>query len=177
MTDRSFTTTLALEAAPDAVFAAIADPRAWWSAGITGETSALGGEFVFEVPGIHFTRFTITDRVPGERVVWHASEARLSFVSDADEWTGTDVRFELTPREGGTELRFTHVGLVPRAECYDACTTAWTSYLHGSLARLAVTGIGDPNQERESGALGEAAELARTRARHDGAPTSSHPGG
>lgn len=164
MSDQSFTTTLLLDATPAAVFDAVNDPRAWWSAGITGVTDRLGGEFVFEVPGIHFTRFRVTESVPGERVVWHAVEARLTFVADAEEWTGTDVRFDLTALDGGTELRFTHDGLVPEVECFDACSVAWTSYLHGSLGRLAVGDAGDPNQERERGVLGEAADVARQRA-------------
>jgi uncharacterized protein YndB with AHSA1/START domain len=161
MTDHSFTTTLQLAAEPHAVFEAVNDPRAWWSAGLEGVTDELGAEFVFEVPGIHFTRFRIIELEPDSRVVWHAEEARLTFVEDEEEWTGTDVRFELIPRDGGTELRFTHLGLVPEFECYDACSTAWSSYLHGSLARLAETGVGDPNQEREAGPLSEVADAAR----------------
>jgi uncharacterized protein YndB with AHSA1/START domain len=161
MSVESFTVVLQLDALPAVVFRAIADPRRWWSEQIVGDTDRLGGSFVFEVPGIHFTRFTITRFEPDSLVVWHADEARLTFVADQGEWTGTEVRFELTPRDGGTELRFIHVGLVPDFECYEACSTAWSSYLSGSLARLAETGLGDPNQERPSGALEEAAEAAR----------------
>jgi len=161
MTDPSFTTTLQLAADPHVVFEAINNPRRWWSADIEGVTDELDGEFVFQVPGIHFTRFRITELVPDRRVVWHAEEARLSFVADTEEWTGTDVHFDVTPNASGTELRFTHVGLVPESECYDACATAWTSYIRGSLAGLVQTGIGDPNQERESGALSDIAEIAR----------------
>lgn len=161
MNEDSFTQTLLLDARPEAVFAAVANPRAWWSEQIEGVTDRLGGEFVFEVPGIHYTRFTITEFEPNAAVAWHTEEARLTFVADQEEWTGTDVLFELTPRDGRTELRFSHRGLVPEFECYDACSTAWSSYLAGSLARLAETGVGDPNQEREHGALAEAAEEAR----------------
>jgi uncharacterized protein YndB with AHSA1/START domain len=150
-----------LNASPEVVFAAINDPRRWWSEQIDGVTDRIGGEFVFEVPGIHFTRFEITELDPGRAVAWHAAEARLSFVADTEEWTGTDVRFELTPQGEGTGLTFRHVGLTPDVECYDVCSVAWSSYLHGSLARLAEQGVGDPNQERRSGALGEVADAAR----------------
>jgi len=162
MTDPSFTTTLQLAASPAVAFTAINDPRRWWSADIEGVTDQLESEFVFEVPGIHFTRFRITELVPERRVVWHAEEARLSFVADSAEWTGTDVQFDLASTDKGTELIFTHAGLVPESECYDTCATAWTSYIRGSLASLAQTGIGDPNQERTSGALNDIAEAARS---------------
>ena len=31
----------------------------------------------------------------------------------ADEWTGIELRFELSEKDGGTEVRLTHEGLVP----------------------------------------------------------------
>lgn len=148
MTADSLTIELELKAPPTATFAAIVEPRRWWSAEIEGVTDRLDGEFVFEVPGIHFTRFRVTDLVPVKLVVWHAEEARLTFVADQEEWTNTEVRFELTPHRAGTRLRFVHLGLTPDVECFDACSTAWSSYLHGSLARLVDEGVGDPNQER-----------------------------
>ena len=144
---RDVTTTLHLSAEPAAVYAAVIDPRRWWSRTITGETDHVGAEFFFEVPGVHRTLFRITAAEPGRRVAWHAAEAWMGFVADPEEWTGTDVTFEIVPRGGGTDLHFTHRGLTPDVECYDACSTAWTSYLHASLANLAEGRPGDPNQE------------------------------
>ena len=44
----------------------------------------------------------------------------LGFTEDTTEWTGTDI----TPKGGGTEVRFTHAGLVPGYECFDSCCPA-----------------------------------------------------
>ncbi|MDP9116623.1 MAG: hypothetical protein M3O28_05075 [Actinomycetota bacterium] len=61
------------------------------------------------------------------------------------EWTGSEIVFDLVPAADGTELRFTHIGLVPDVECFDACTTGWHHYINGSLRRLITTGAGLPD--------------------------------
>ena len=47
--------------------------------------------------------------------------------------------------EGGSEVRFTHVGLVPEHECFDICHGAWTHYIGDSLRSFLATGAGKPN--------------------------------
>src|SRR5262249_39921984 len=48
-----------------------------------------------------------------------------NFVKNRTEWNGTDIVFEIDRKNGKTELRFTHVGLVPAFECYGDCSGAW----------------------------------------------------
>jgi hypothetical protein len=50
-----------------------------------------------------------------------------------------------------TEVRFTHVGLVPGHVCYGACSNAWGSYINGSLRSLITTGKGQPNEKENAG--------------------------
>ena len=76
-------------------------------------------------------------------------DAQINFVKDKDEWDGTDIVFEIARKGGKTEVRFTHVGLVPTIECYGKCAGAWGYYINESLRSLVTTGKGDPN-EKES---------------------------
>lgn len=145
MNAHSYTTSFTVENTPAEVFEAITRPRAWWSTDIEGTTDQAGEDFVFEVPGVHYSKIRVTELKPGERVVWKVVDATIHFIEDKDEWTGTEIRFELSEADGGTQLRFTHDGLVPEGECYDACSNAWSMYVGGSLRNLITTGTGNPN--------------------------------
>lgn len=146
MSEQDYTTTLHSTLSRRDVFDAAADPRQWWSETITGVTDAVGGVFEYEVPGVHYCKVEVTELVPGVRIVWRVLEATLSFVADRHEWKGTEIRFHIEERDGATGLRFTHVGLVPSAECYEACFDGWSFYIGTSLRRLLETGNGEPNR-------------------------------
>ena len=48
-----------------------------------------------------------------------------------------------------TEVRFTHVGLVPSYECYSVCSDAWGLYINGSLRNLITKGKGKLYQNEQ----------------------------
>ena len=76
---------------------------------------------------MHYSKQRITELVPGKKVVWHALDAYLGFTGDPNEWTGTDIMFEVVRTGDRSEVRFTHLGLVPEFECFDKCSNAWGS--------------------------------------------------
>ena len=74
-------------------------------------------------------------------------DSYLNFIKDTIEWNGTKIVFEIAQKSEKIEARFTHVGLAPNVECYDACSNAWGSYINGSPRSLIATGEGRPNQK------------------------------
>ena len=78
-------------------------------------------------------------------MVWHVTDGTLNFVKDRTEWTGTDLIFDISEKDGKTEVRFTHRGLVPSVECYDTCSDVWGGLIKGSLRQLIETGTGNPD--------------------------------
>lgn len=69
-------------------------------------------------------------------------ESELTFVNVKDEWTGTKIIFEITQLENNTQIHFTHVGLVPKFECYGGCSNGWRKLIEESLFSLLTTGQG-----------------------------------
>jgi len=154
MTDQNFTTTLTVDQTPEEAFAAINNVRGWWSGdpGIEGSTDKLGDEFTYRYEPHHYSKQKITELIPGKKVVWLVLDSQLNFVDDKSEWKGTKITFEIAKNGAKTEIRFTHVGLVPDYECYGACSNAWGSYIKGSLRSLITTGKAQPNQEESADA-------------------------
>jgi hypothetical protein len=150
MTEHSYTTTLAVEATPDEAYAAINDVRGWWSQDVDGRTAEVGTTFAFrgnhEGRNVHRARIEVAELVPGRRVVWHVLDNWMGFIEDQSEWKDTRIVFEILPTDEGVQVRFTHLGLVPRYECYDVCFDAWTFFLQDSLRDLITTGRGEPMQ-------------------------------
>jgi NAD(P)-dependent dehydrogenase (short-subunit alcohol dehydrogenase family) len=138
--NQSYTTAFVVDQTPDEVFDAINDVRGWWSGEIDGETDKLGAVFTYRNREIHRSKQEITELVPGKKVAWHVLDGYLSFIEEKTEWTGTDIVFEIGEKDGRTEVRFTHVGLAPRDECYGVCSDAWGALINGNLRRLIVTG-------------------------------------
>ncbi len=144
MSKASFTTGFTVDQAPDAVFAAICDPRRWWSEGILGRSEKIGDRFTHQVLDLHRCDLAVKHLSPGRKVVWTVLDNYFSFTKDRTEWKGTDIVFEIARAGDRTEVRFTHVGLVPDYECYDVCVDGWQTYV-ASLRDLIATGQGQPN--------------------------------
>ena len=147
---RDFTATFTVDQTPEEVFQAITNVRGWWSGEIDGPTDELGGEFTYRYQDIHYSKQRVTELVPGKRVVWLVLDSYLEFIEDKREWNGSRVIFDIARKGNKTEVRFTHAGLVPAHECYGACSSAWSSYIRGSLRSLIATGKGSPNPDEKT---------------------------
>src|SRR5947208_10041500 len=90
--------------------------------------------------GVCRTKQKITELIPGKKLVWRVLDSNLSFVKEKSEWTGTDIVFEISKKDGKTEVRFTHVGLVPRFQCYGDCSGAWGTLVNENLGKLITMG-------------------------------------
>lgn len=142
MTSQNFTTSFTVDQTPEEAFAAISDVRGWWTGEIEGSTGKIGDEFTYRYKDVHYSKQKLIEVTPARRVVWLVVDARLQFTKDKSEWKGTKLTFEISPKGGKTEVRFTHAGLVPDFECYDACSSAWSSLVGGNLRRLIANGKG-----------------------------------
>ena len=145
MKSKDFTTAILVDQSPEEVFNAINNVRGWWSGEVGGDTGKPGAEFTYRVPDVHFSKQKITEFIPGKKIVWHVSEATLSFVKNKSEWKGTDIIFEIAQKDDKTEVRFTHTGLVPAYECYNDCSNAWGMLVNGNLRKLSTTGKDQPS--------------------------------
>jgi uncharacterized protein YndB with AHSA1/START domain len=145
MTTPDFSTTLVVDQSPEAVFQAVTNVRGWWSEEINGNTNQLNDVFDYHFEDVHSCKIKLIEVIPNQKVVWHVLENYFKFTEDETEWTDTKVIFEITKVDDQTQLRMTHVGLVPEYECFEICKGAWTNYIQNSMRSLITTGKGMPN--------------------------------
>jgi hypothetical protein len=141
--ERSFTTAFLVDQSPFEVFAAVTNVRGWWTGEVKGKSLKVGDEFTFRYEDLHRSTQRVVEVIPEKRIVWLVTEAHLGFAESPAEWKGTRVVFDISKKGSKTELRFTHEGLVPSFECFDACHEGWTFYVEGSLRKLITTGRGE----------------------------------
>jgi Activator of Hsp90 ATPase homolog 1-like protein len=136
MNDQNLTIAFSVDQTPQEVFDAIINVRGWWTGKIEGSTDKLGDEFSYRYEDVHYSKQKLTEVVPHRKVVWEVLDADLSFAEDKSEWKGTKIIFEVSKRGDKTEMRFTHLGLVPDFECFDACSKGWGYYINDSLRKF-----------------------------------------
>lgn len=141
MKNQNFTSTIMVAKTPTEAFKTILNVRAWWSGlfaeSFDGNSDKIGDEFSFRAgEGVHYSKQRLVELVPNQKVTWLVIESNLSFLEKTDEWNGTQICFEVSERANKTQIVFTHVGLQPEVECYEACAPAWTQYIQEQLKRV-----------------------------------------
>ncbi|MES1223209.1 MAG: SRPBCC domain-containing protein [Bacteroidota bacterium] len=140
-----FTTAILVDQTSAEAFNAINHVRGWWSEEIEGSTNKLNEEFNYHYEDVHRCKMRIIEFVPNEKIVWLVLDNFFKFTKDKSEWKGTKIIFDITGKDNKTQVRMTHLGLVPQYECYEICRDAWSNYIQNSLRNLITTGKGKPN--------------------------------
>jgi len=93
----------------------------WWTASFHGNSQSVDDIFTIHLRGESFVNFKVVELIPDRKAVWLVTDCNLSWIKDKKEWKGTKLIWELSTEKGGTKVTMTHVGLVPKIECYDDC--------------------------------------------------------
>ena len=150
MDSNHFTTSFLVDQTPEEAFAAIMNVRGWWTENLEGQSEKLNDEFEVRFRDVHYSRHKIIEIVPNKKVVWLGTDSQLNFINQKSEWTDTKIIFEISKQGGQTQVRFTHAGLVPEYECFEACSNAWTQNIRQSLLSLITTGKGQPGTKEDA---------------------------
>jgi len=146
MDSPDYQATIAAEIPAEEAVRRIGQVPQWWTGGFTGMARAKGDRFTVRF-GETFVDFTVAELEPGRRVVWEVTDCNLHWIANKAEWKGTRVVWELSSKNGMTEVRMTHVGVFPGAECWESCKPGWDFYVGKSLRKLLAENVGLPDGE------------------------------
>jgi hypothetical protein len=143
MANKSFHTTIKVNASPEEAMKKINHVNKWWAKKVKGKTERLNDKFTVDF-GTTWVDFQITELVPNKKVVWKVTDCNLEWIGNKKEWDGTTVVFEISENKPVTEIDFTHLGLTPSFECYEDCKAGWTEHVTESLVMFINEGKGMP---------------------------------
>jgi len=130
----------------DEALSKISSVQNWWGVGFEGSAEKQGDHFIIKMGPEAYFNCTVTELIPGKKLVWTVDECYMPWYTDKQEWTGTQMIFELYEHTDETKLDFTHKGLTPDVACYKDCKPGWTHWITRSLYAYFTTGKGDFEQ-------------------------------
>lgn len=144
MKEQDYTASITVDATQQEAFKSINSVSKWWTGNLEGGSQKLNDEFTVRFGDVHMSKQKLVEFIPDKKVVWLVTDSNLNFLKDKHEWTNTTISFELSNHDDKTVIHFTHIGLAPNVECYEACVPAWDQYIKGSLFKLVTEGKGTP---------------------------------
>lgn len=110
-----------------------------------GSAQTVGKTFTIRFGPQIFKTMVVEELIQNKKVAWQVQDAFIDLpeLDNKKEWINTRIVWELSILPEGTLLRLTHIGLTPKSECYDLCSSGWLSFLY-SLDKFIHTGVGTP---------------------------------
>lgn len=142
MGNNDFNCSITAKISADEAIKKISNVPEWWGITFTGSAEKQNDTFTVKMTGDSFFDFTVTELVPGRRMVWLVTDCYMPWYSDKKEWANTRLIFDLRENNGVTAVNFKHEGLTPDVECYKDCEPGWTHWIATSLFSYLTTGKG-----------------------------------
>jgi len=143
MQNKNFHRTITVNASAADAIKKIGQVNKWWAKKVTGKSEKQNDKFKVDF-GETFVDFQITELIPNKKVIWKVTDCYLHWINNKKEWKENEIVFEISEKQNSTQIDFTHVGLVPAAECYKDCEVGWTEHITRSLVKFINEGKGMP---------------------------------
>ena len=145
--EKDYNVILTVNVTAKEAFKSINNVTKWWTEDLVGSSQKLNDEFTVRFDDMHVSKQKLVEVIPDKKVVWLVTFSKLNFVEKKDEWTNTKISFEISNQNNKTQIKFTHLGLVPKFQCYESCVKGWDYFIKESLFKLLTEGKGKPEEK------------------------------
>jgi len=121
----------------------------WWTENFEGSSENLNNIFTVRF-GETFGTYKIVEVISDKKILWFTIDCNLHLLKNKKEWKDTKMLWEFSTKNNLTEIKFTHIGLVPELECFTDCSGGWNHYVGKSLYKLLTEQKGMPDDENYS---------------------------
>jgi len=143
MKEQDYHTSITANATAQEAFTAINNISGWWTIAFEGSAEKLLDIFTVRFGETYITS-KVVELIPNHKIVWHVIDCNKHWLKNKKEWKDTLINWEISAENNTTQIKFTHIGLVPDIECYNGCEKAWNFYIKESLLKLLSDGKGIP---------------------------------
>jgi ribosome-binding ATPase YchF (GTP1/OBG family) len=139
-----YTTSISVERSQKEAFDKISRVSEWWAKNFEGNSQKLYDIFTVRFGSGDMYKIKISEFIRDKKIVWQVIESDQTWHEERDEWTGTEIIWEVTKQKDGTRIDMTHKGLIPTSECYDKCKVGWDYLIQKSLFQFLTENKGLP---------------------------------
>ncbi len=144
MTNQNYHNSITVNMPSSDVFNKIGRVPEWWGTNFEGQSHNIGDVFTVCFRSGDVYTIKIMEVVPDTKIVWQVIDSIRPSLKDPNEWTGTQIAWEISSQGDATRVDMTHMGLVPEIECYEACSVGWNFLIQKSLLNLITEDKGNP---------------------------------
>lgn len=130
---QDYHTAIVANVTPQEAFDKICRVSEWWATNFEGKSQKLNDIFTVRFGNGDMYKLEIVEIAPNKKVVWQVIDSNQTWHPDNTEWTGTKIVWEISSQKDAIQIDMTHLGLVPKFECYDMCRQGWDFLMHQSL--------------------------------------------
>lgn len=136
MKNQSYSSRITTSLSPQETLERISNVSQWWAKNFEGDTKSVGDVFTVRFKNGDRYKMKVAEITPNKKIVWDVIDADQTWHNDRDEWVGTKIIWEIVSQNNKTEVKMTHVGLVPEFECFEECNQGWDYLIKQSLQNL-----------------------------------------
>jgi hypothetical protein len=144
MKNQDYHSSITAHSTLEEAFNKISHVSEWWAKDFEGKSEEPDDVFTVRFKNGDMYKVKVAEVIPNKKIVWEVIDSYQGWHNDHTEWVGTKIVWEVFSKTDSIEVKITHLGLVPKFECFDTCSQGWDYLMGKSLLNFLNSNKGMP---------------------------------